>query len=116
MMGDGWFPSLTRRAASRRTSGGFFALDGLAGEHRQDLIHGEEGGADGAHEVRVGADVEPGAELFLEARTMPMLRATPPVKVTSSSTPTRRTRPMVRAAMAWWTPARMSSTFLRWAR
>ena len=50
------------------------------------------------------------------ARTMPMLSDTPPVNVTSSSTPTRRTSDMVRVAMALWTPPRMSSMVLRWAR
>ena len=48
--------------------------------------------------------------------TMPILRETPPVKVISSSTPTRRTSAMVRVAMALWTPPRMSSTVFRWAR
>ena len=46
---------------------------------------------------------------------MPTLRATPPVKVISSSMPTRRTREIVRVAIALCTPARMSSGFFRWA-
>jgi hypothetical protein len=50
------------------------------------------------------------------ALTMPILRETPPVNVTSGSMPTRRMRETVRAAMALWTPPRMSSTFLFCAR
>ena len=45
-----------------------------------------------------------------------MFSETPPVKVISSSTPTRRTSDMVRVAMALWTPPRISSTVFRWAR
>ncbi len=40
------------------------------------------------------------------------LRATPPVKVTWSVTPTRRSRPTERAPIDWWTPSRTSSIFL----
>ena len=36
---------------------------------------------------------------FCSASIIPMLRATPPVKVIASSTPTRRSRPMERAAI-----------------
>jgi len=50
------------------------------------------------------------------ARTMPVFRETPPVKVISSATPTRRTSDIVRVAIALCTPPRMSSTVLRWAR
>ena len=44
--------------------------------------------------------------------TMPMLRVTPPVKVTSGSMPTRRISPSERETIERWTPSRMSSTFL----
>src|SRR3989337_757607 len=43
---------------------------------------------------------------------MPTLRATPPVNVSSRSIPTRRSRPIEREAIDWWTPSKMSSTFL----
>src|SRR3972149_1610094 len=39
---------------------------------------------------------------------MPTLRATPPVKVSSCSTPTRRSRPMEREPIDWCTPSKMS--------
>ena len=44
--------------------------------------------------------------------TIAWFLATPPVKETWSSTPTRRSRPTERAAIDWWTPSRMSSIFL----
>src|SRR5581483_4467188 len=48
---------------------------------------------------------------FSRAAIIPMLRATPPVNVISSSMPTRRSNPIERAAMDWCTPCKMSSIF-----
>ena len=54
-----------------------------------DVVEGEERGSERAHELRFLADVHVHASISLQRLDHAAFRLTPPVNVTSSSTPTR---------------------------